>query len=141
MLEWLRQYRAARFGVGILVLFLVACVQSCSELRHALWGANASAKIIRVEPSSYGPRDEFLTLTFDDADGKNHVIKRTVGSKLGPFKASQTVAMIYIPGEPEKARLSSERSMFWPTVLLVMTAASVLWLLYAIREVKAGRGI
>lgn len=139
MLEWLQGYRAYRVWMGTIVLFLVSMVQSCTELKHSVWGKTATAEVQSVEPSSYEKEDHFLTLSFDDHQGTFHRIKRTVRGKLGPFTQGQKVEVIYLPGAGDRARLLAERSFIWPAIFLGMIGFAVIWSLVTYRRMEAGK--
>ena len=127
MLEWLRGYRTYKIWMGIVVVFLVSMTQSCSELKHSLWGKTTTAHISSVEPSSYRSGGYFLNFSFTDAQGAAQRVKRTVRTALGPFKQGETVEVIYLEGNPEQARLVSERSFVWPAIFFGMIGFAVLW--------------
>jgi hypothetical protein len=57
--------------------------------------------------------------TFHDSQGQDHEITSSSGSSLSGYKVGQTVAVLYSPDQPEKAKLDGFFDIWFLTVLLV----------------------
>lgn len=139
MSEWFQNYRASRLWVGLIVVFLASMVQSCSELKHSIWGKTVTANVMQTAPSIYKKDAVSITLHFKDEQGADHLVKRTVNRKLGTFENGQQVQMIYLPAVPEKARLIAERSFVWPFIFFGMIGVVVIWSFVTYRRMEAGK--
>lgn len=138
MWEWLNQARIWRIWLGIIVLFIASMVQSCSELKHSLWGVTTTATVLSVEPSQYEKNNLYLNMRFVDENGKQQFVKRTVGPRVGPIAPNDEVEVIYV-GSPEKARLVAERTWFWPIVFFIMVGTVLIWSFVSYRRLDAGK--
>jgi hypothetical protein len=139
--EWWQGYRTYKVWMGMIVLFLASFVQSCSEFKHSIWGKTAQAHIDRVEASAYEKkRDLYIAFNFTDEAGKNHFVKRTVSKyRAGPIEPGQSVEVIYFKGTPERARLVSERSFYWPAIFLGMLGFGLIWTFVTYKRMEAGK--
>lgn len=132
--------RMARYGIAILILFCVALFQSCEEVRLSMWGVTSTATVGRVEPSTVDRKKFFVSLTFPDADGVPRVVRTTLAPpEDGAWQAGQQVEVIYLRGGHQWAKPVSERSMFWPLVLVGMILAALAYGWRAWRLAEQGR--
>lgn len=115
------------FSLGLIILFFASMFQSCSELKHSLWGIETTGEVASVEPSLHSKNGLYVSFFMQDDAGQRQRIKRTVSKDLGPFTIGQQVDVIYLAGSADNARLVAERSWFWPLVFFVMLGAIVVW--------------
>lgn len=139
MLETLRNIRTFRIWLGLIILFLISVVQSCTELKQSLWGLEATASITQVRPSQYEKDEVYLSMTTTDEDGKYQRINRTIRDRHGPFTVGDELKLVYFRGAIKRARLATERSFKWPIIMLIMVGAVVVWSLVTYRRLEAGK--
>ena len=137
MLEAIRQYRSFRIVTGTVVLVIVAFVQSCSELKHAMWATRTTAEVMSVAPSDRGDDYRFVTFVLKDDAGRVVRCKRSISIRNRDIAVGRTVQVEYLPRQPEKARLVDERNLIWPCILAGLIAIAALWVLITWREFHA----
>ena len=123
-----RTHRRLGLGFAIVILFFVSMFQSCSELKHSLWGIESTAEIAAVAPSVHDKRDVLLTYFVTAESGERVRVKRSVSASLGPFAPQQQVDVVYLSDSVDRARLVAERSWLWPSVFISMIGVTAAWI-------------
>jgi hypothetical protein len=103
-----------------------------------MWGKVATAEVASFSSALTKGRS-ILAFQFRDETGKTHFVKKAISTSLGPFAPGDTVDVIYFTGTPERARLVSERSWFWPAILLGVVAFALVWLFVTYKRMEAGK--
>lgn len=107
----------------VAVLFLVACVKSCGELRYTISGKVTQATVLDVKEQvvdpDHGPK-AVVRYTFTDAEEKAHEGKMVLGLAEAAVLLPGPFEIIYLPSSPETHKLTSERSATWPIILGLM---------------------
>ncbi len=132
------EVRRFRIGLGLFILCGVALFKSCSELKLSIWGREATATVVRAEPSKYNDDGQYLTFTFRDDAGTRHTVERTVHGLERIIESPQEVGVVYRRGLERQAVLAEERSMYWPTILGLFMVGGVVWFIFEWRAAKAG---
>jgi len=133
-----------RLGGAVVVLFLFSLISSCSELRYIMRGVEAEAQLVEVKELQGRSRRSgsynyvVAKYRFEDKDGKVRTEMDRVSSRFKPEigineNGSQTVAIEYQSGIPNRSRLKGHDDMLWVYIFLgtiAAGAASVGWFLY-----------
>lgn len=129
--------RMLRLLLFIGVLVCIAFFKSCSELKLSMWGRDATATIVRVEPSLYKPSNQHIYFNFVDEAGKAQHVERTV-STARPLKPGDVLPIVYRKGFESDAVFAEERSMRWPMTLGMLTIAAAVAFIISYRKSQAG---
>jgi hypothetical protein len=130
-------------GVGLIILFIVSWVQSCSELKYTLSGETTMANVSRcyetTSASRRGGKVMRVVYHFDDADGKRHKGEDSVPLKKWIEPADKQVEIIYRAGTPEINKLTANRSWVFPIIFLSMLGLIAGWIVWI--SIQAKRGV
>lgn len=129
--------RSFRMIVIIAIFVCIALFKSCSELKLSVWGRDATATIVRVEPSLYDDLDQRVFFSYADETGRSHRVDRTVSIPV-VLTAGEEVAIVYRPGHEDSAVLAHERSMKWPMTLAGLSIAGLAVFISAYYKSRAG---
>jgi len=117
--------RQWRLIIGVIILFIVSMVNSCTELRYSVSGKTAECAFTELQPSRTSrnvPR-VVLTYTFTDEEGKSHKGSVEAGIEEGREILMSRPEVTYLPSSPETNTLTDERSALWPIIFGVMILA------------------
>lgn len=111
------------------VLFLFSAYFSYQELRYAIWGQSAEARITSISPyrSTRGLRRrtrQAVRYSFVDEQGQTRDERDDVRSTWQP--SGETVTVAYIPGVADASRLASNTRWYAVWLFLICVA----WLAY-----------
>jgi hypothetical protein len=120
--------------LGILVLFLLSLVQSCTELRLSLGGkhdqATVTAVLVEVRKNTQEETGKFIVrYNFTAKDGEE---LRDFGgeyttnrAEAESRKAGDKVGVTYLESKPAINRIDGHRQWFWVVILAVLSAAGI----------------
>ncbi len=139
--ETRQNIRSLRFGIVIIVLFLMSAVKSCTEIKYSLFGEITEAKILRTAEveSSRGQVSLRVKYRFKDLDGKSHDGLASVDPDEFTMPEDRVIQIIYLPGSPRISALASQPGHFWTTLFLVMSLVFTIWMVKAVRDVNQGK--
>jgi len=132
------EVRRFRIGLGLLILCCVVLFKSCSELKLSIWGREATATVVRAEPSKYDDKGQYLTFTFEDRSGARHTVERTVYGLDRIIESPEEVGVVCRRGLEKKAVLAEERSMYWPTFLGLFVVGGIVWFFFEWKAAQSG---
>lgn len=130
--------RMLRFLLFIGVLVCIAFFKSCSELKLSMWGRDATATIVRAEPSLYNPSNQHVFYNYVDEDGKTQYLERTIKGLKRALEPGEELPVVYRKGFEQDAVFAEERSMQWPMTLGALTLAGAIAFIIAYRKAQAG---
>ncbi len=128
----------ARFK-GLLVAGIVFLVSGCyaySELKYAIWGQMADAKVIRAEqkstPGRRGRTHHVMRVEYEfaEANGTRRSEKDDVSVDWSP-PGDGKISVQYIPGAEHSSRLEGQSHMFAVYLFL----GCIVWLGYSLYQI------
>ncbi len=119
-----RQRRLIGFGLGVVLLFCVSGVKSCTELRYTLSGTTTNATIQKVYEDG---RKQVVMYKFQEPPGTwNRGSARVPAEWQRP--EDNSVEVIYLPSNPDISTTPSSRSLAFPLIFGAMFLALVGWI-------------
>lgn len=113
------------------LMFLITGCLAYSELRYAIWGETAQAKVhdVRDTISTSRRAGSMVSLhyTFTESDGTQRTDHESVPAD-SPLVGAQTILVRYLPGVDQSSRI--EGSVRFNALLFFL--GSLLWLAYSI---------
>jgi hypothetical protein len=117
--EW--ELTKAKWLLGAVVFFLIACYLSYEELVYLIWGREVQASVTQTFVAERGRRRiPMLTVEykFTEPDGTSRSDSDDVQTDW-PLPSNKTVAVVYIPGKDGRSRLKGHGSWLGPVLLAV----------------------
>ena len=99
-----RERRMYGFGLGILLLFIVSGVQSCTEIKYSIWGETTLATIRGAQEDEGRIVVEYF---FEDQQGKGHRGKSRLSRSRWRDVEAATMDVVYMPDRPERSTLAT----------------------------------
>jgi len=130
--------RRIRFLLIIGVFVCIAFFKLCSELKLSIRGRDATATIVRAEPSLYNPSNQHVFYNYVDEDGQTQHVERTVSGLNRPLESGEKLPVVYRKGHERDAVFAKERSMQWPMVLGALTIAGAVAFIISYRKSQTG---
>ena len=133
--------RSFRFGIVVIILFVMSMVKSCTELKYTVWGEVTTATVTRTATVQESRRTESFRVIyhFDDAEGTTYEGFDRVEQDTWTMPEDRRIEIMYLPGNPDTNLILAQRSRFWVWVFLGMLAVFTIWCIKAYRDAEADR--